>query len=244
MSAIETIRMAEASGIRLEVEGPDLILDADFEPPVDVVNAIARDKAEIIELLAPPGDRWTTEDWRAFFDERAAIAEFDGGQSKADAEVLAFECCVVEWLIRHPECSAPGRCAWCGAPDRDEHAVVPFWTKCNGPHLVASGVLDSVVRRPTGKGANTSRGHGTESLSGRRRDAQLSRQFQVKRGRMMGGFGSEHRTGFGRPKRAYKSRQPLHGSFLGFEPLCGAAALCSIVYEIFQRVSYFWWFSS
>ena len=132
MTAAETIHMAEASGIRFEVEGPDLILDADFEPPVDVVNAITRDKAEIIELLAPPGDRWTTEDWRAFFDERAAIAEFDGGQSKADAEVLAFECCVLEWLIRHPGHSDPGRCAWCGAPDRDEHAVVPFWAESNG----------------------------------------------------------------------------------------------------------------
>jgi hypothetical protein len=132
MSAAETIHMAEASGIRLEVEGPDLILDADFEPPVDVVNAITRDKAEIIELLAPPGDRWTAEDWQVLFDERAGIAEFDGEQSRADAEVLAFECCVVEWLIRHPECSDPSRCAWCGAPDRDEHAVVPFWAESNG----------------------------------------------------------------------------------------------------------------
>jgi hypothetical protein len=132
MSAAETIRMAEASGIRFEVEGADLILDADLEPPINVVNAIRRHKAEIIELLSPPSDRWTVEDWQALFDERAGIAEFDGGQSKADAEVLAFECCIVEWLNRHPECSDPGRCAWCGAPDRDEHAVVPFWTKSNG----------------------------------------------------------------------------------------------------------------
>ena len=62
MSAAETIRTAEASGIRLGVEGADLILDADLEPPVDVVNAIRRHKAEIIELLAPPGDRWAVED--------------------------------------------------------------------------------------------------------------------------------------------------------------------------------------
>jgi len=132
MSAIETIRMAEASGIRLEVEGHYLILDADFEPPVDVVNEITRDKAEIIELLAPHGDRWTAEDWQAFFDERAGISEVDGGQSKADAEALAFECCVVAWLNRHPEPSDPGRCAWCGTPDRDEHVVVPFGTESNG----------------------------------------------------------------------------------------------------------------
>ncbi len=132
MSAAESIRTAEASGIRLGVEGVDLILDADLEPPVDVVNAIRRHKAEIIELLAPPGDRWTAEDWRALFDERAGIAEFDGGQTRADAEVLAFERCIVEWLNRHLEHSDPDRCAWCEKPDRDTHTVVPFGTENHG----------------------------------------------------------------------------------------------------------------
>ena len=132
MSVAETIRAAEASGIRLRAEGTDLVLDADLEPPVDVVNAIRRHKGEIIELLAPPGDGWTTEDWRAFFDERAGIAEFDGGQLQADSEALAFECCLVEWLNRHPKLSDPGRCAWCGKPDRDGHAIVPFGTESFG----------------------------------------------------------------------------------------------------------------
>ncbi len=132
MSAAETIRTAEASGIRLGVEGADLILDADLEPPVDVVNAIRRHKAEIIELLAPPGDRWTAEDWRALFDERAGIAEFDGGQTRAEGEALAFERCIVEWLNRHLEHSDPDRCAWCEKPDRDTHTVVPFGTENHG----------------------------------------------------------------------------------------------------------------
>lgn len=129
MSVAETIRVAEASGIRLRAEGTDLVLDADLEPPVDVVNAIRRHKAEIIELLAPPGDRWTAEDWRAFYDERAGIAEYDSGQPQADAEAFAFESCIVEWLDRHPERSDSGRCAWCERPDRDGHAVVPFGTQ-------------------------------------------------------------------------------------------------------------------
>lgn len=41
---------------------------------------------------------WTAEDWQAFFDERAGIAEFDGGQSREQAEATAFECCVVEFI--------------------------------------------------------------------------------------------------------------------------------------------------
>ncbi len=132
MSVAETIRAAEASGIRLRAEGTDLVLDADLEPPVDVVNAIRRHKAEIIELLAPPGDGWTAKDWHAFFDERAGIAEYDSGQPQVDAEALAFECCVVEWLNRHPQHSDPGRCVWCGKPDRDGHAIVPFGTESLG----------------------------------------------------------------------------------------------------------------
>ncbi len=134
MSAAETICMAEASGIRLGVEGADLILDADLEPPVDVVNAIRRHKAEIIELLAPPGDRWTVEDWRALFDERAGIAEFDGGQTRAGAERRAFESCVIEWLWRHPpSASEPERCAHCGQPlGEPGRNGVPFLTGDGG----------------------------------------------------------------------------------------------------------------
>ena len=132
MSATEAIRRAEASGIRLAVEGADLVLDADLEPPVDVVNAIRRNKAEIIDLLGSRDDVWAAEHWQAFFDERAGIAEFDGSQTRADAEALAFECCLVEWLDRHPERSNAGRCARCGKPDRDRHAVVPFGSESHG----------------------------------------------------------------------------------------------------------------
>lgn len=132
MNAAETIRVAEESGIRLEIADTDLILDADLEPPVDVVDAIRRHKAEIIELLAPTGDRWTAEEWRAFFDERAGIAEFDGGRTRAEAEAIAFESCVVEWLNRHRVQSDPDRCAWCEKPDPDGHAVIPFGTESHG----------------------------------------------------------------------------------------------------------------
>jgi hypothetical protein len=134
MSAAETIRMAEASGIRLGVEGADLILDADLEPPVDVVNAIRRHKAEIIELLAPPGDRWTAEDWRALFEERAGIAEHDAGLSRTGAERRAFESCVIEWLWRHPpSASGPERCAHCGQPlGEPGRDGVPFLTGDGG----------------------------------------------------------------------------------------------------------------
>src|SRR5262249_50262479 len=41
---------------------------------------------------------WHAEDWRARFDERAGFLEHDGGWSRLEAEVQAFEQCIVEWL--------------------------------------------------------------------------------------------------------------------------------------------------
>ena len=132
MSAIEAIRLARENGVHIGVSGADLILDADREPTPRVLEAIRRHKAGIVALLTAAEDDWTAEDWRVFHDERAGIAEFDGGQTRAEAEALAFECCIVEWLNRHPQHSDPGHCARCGKPDPDEHAVVPFGTESRG----------------------------------------------------------------------------------------------------------------
>ena len=132
MSAVEALRLARRNGIRLGVAGADLILDADQEPAPRVLEAIRRHKAGIVALLTAAEDDWTAEEWRVFHDERAGIAEHDGGQARAKAEALAFECCIVEWLNRHPQHSDPGHCAWCGKPDPDGHAVVPFGTESHG----------------------------------------------------------------------------------------------------------------
>ncbi len=132
MSAVEALRLAEENGVRLGVAGADLILDADREPAPRVLEAIQRHKVGIVALLTAAKGDWTAEDWRVFYDERAGIAEFDGGQTRADAEALAFERCIVEWLNRHLEHFDPDRCAWCGKPDPDGHVVVPFGTENHG----------------------------------------------------------------------------------------------------------------
>ena len=132
MSAVEALRMAQENGIRLGIAGADLILDAEREPAPAVLETIRRHKAEIFALLAADHEAWTADDWQAFFDERAGIAEFDGGQTRESAEATAFECCVVEWLDRHPGHSDPGRCAACGKPDWEGHTVVPFGTESHG----------------------------------------------------------------------------------------------------------------
>jgi hypothetical protein len=128
MSAATALKAARDAGIELGIDGDDLLLEAVSEPPAATLEALSRHKAEIVELLRPNMGGWSAEDWRLYFEERAAVAEFDGGMPRTEAEAQAFECCVVTWLDRNPAPSAPGRCAWCGRSG--SHApVVPFGTE-------------------------------------------------------------------------------------------------------------------
>ena len=112
MTAVEALKAARAAGIELALDGDDLALSAASAPPAAVLDALSRHKAEIVALLRPGRDGWSAEDWQVYFDERAGIAEFDGGLPRAEAEARAFECCVVEWLNQHPAPSPPGSCRW------------------------------------------------------------------------------------------------------------------------------------
>jgi hypothetical protein len=123
MSATEALRAAHAAGVRITVDGDDLLLTALSEPPATVLDLLSQHKPAIVRFLQPLSRNWSAEDWRAFFDERAGIAEFDGGLARAEAEAQAFACCVDEWLNQHPVPSPPGRCLACG---RGEQAHDPL----------------------------------------------------------------------------------------------------------------------
>lgn len=122
MNAAEALKMARDAGIELVLDGADLVLTAAEAPPRTVLSELSRHKAEIVALLRPDG--WSSEDWLAFFNERAGVTEFDGGLQRASAEARAFECCVVEWLNRNPVQSTPDRCLHCGRSEGD--ALLPY----------------------------------------------------------------------------------------------------------------------
>ena len=134
MSAAEALKQARAAGIRLRIDGDDLVMEAFAAPPASVVDALSQHKADILALLRPSLESWSAEDWQVFFDERAGIAEFDGSLPRTGAEAYAFECCVVEWLNRYPWPSTPSRCAQCGGPGSTSAVVLPFGTE-PGPHV-------------------------------------------------------------------------------------------------------------
>lgn len=126
MKALEVLNEARAVGVDVAVDGGDLVLAATCQPPQHVIEALSSHKAEIIALLQQVDTGWSPEDWKAYFDERAGIAEFDGGQSCRQAEATAFECCVVEFMNRNRGPSDPAFCAWCGKQGDAGHVIVPF----------------------------------------------------------------------------------------------------------------------
>jgi hypothetical protein len=97
-----------------------------------VLDLLPFHKADILRLLRPFHDGWSPEDWQVFFDERAGIAEFDGGSPRAKAEAHAFARCVTEWLNRNPTPSAPGRCLGCGGGERPCDPLLPFGADTRG----------------------------------------------------------------------------------------------------------------
>ena len=68
--------------------------------------------------LLKPAHSWASEDWLAFYDERAGIAEYDHGLSRQVAEKRAVEYCVAKWLYQHPVTTdAEDGCLTCGSTD-------------------------------------------------------------------------------------------------------------------------------
>lgn len=132
MSAADALAAARTAGLDLRVDGQDLVLNAPAQPPQTILELLAQHKAGVIAILRAQDDDWPADEWRAFYDERAAIAEFDGGLSRQAAEALAHACCVTEWLNRHPVRSSPAQCLWCGQADGSHGALVPFGTDAAG----------------------------------------------------------------------------------------------------------------
>lgn len=125
MSAAAALRAARDAGIGLHMDGVDLVLEATAPPPAALLDLLTRHKADLITLLEPGDVGWSDEDWRALYDERAGIAEFDGGLPCPEAEALAFEFCVVELLNRSFDRSPPGSCLACGGSDSAHGALLP-----------------------------------------------------------------------------------------------------------------------
>jgi hypothetical protein len=121
LATVATVQAEQGQNVATvaTVAGPEAkSLPLDHSPSVASVASVAGGK--------PDCGNWDEEDWRAFFDERAAMAEFDGGQSREEAEALAHACCVAEWLNRNPVRSSSSHCLQCGCGEHLGRPLLPF----------------------------------------------------------------------------------------------------------------------
>ena len=51
MSAAEALKAARAAGIRVEIDGDDLVLEAPVPPPPIVLDLLSRHKTNVIAML-------------------------------------------------------------------------------------------------------------------------------------------------------------------------------------------------
>jgi len=129
MSAAEALRAAQAAGIAIALDGDALLLEALAEPPQSVLDALVLHKREILNLLQPDRRGWGPQQWRAYFEKHYGIAVRIAERPNSSVRASALECCVVEWLNRHPAPSAPERCAWCSRAESPGAVILPFGTE-------------------------------------------------------------------------------------------------------------------
>jgi len=106
VTRLERINLGQLQGAEMlpaPDAGPDhvlLVVVARFPANAAMLKDRVLEPVGQVALLRTGRDSWSGEDWRAFFDERAGIAEFDGGLPRLEAEARAYACCVAEWLNR------------------------------------------------------------------------------------------------------------------------------------------------
>ena len=123
----EVIARAAGDGVLIAFSPSGSISAKGVQSAIDRwLPAIRQNKAAIIGLLRPDKDGWSPWDWQLFFDERAGIAEYVGGLSRAEAEARAFACCLAEWLNRNPQRSPPGCCFRCGGYESSHYRLLPI----------------------------------------------------------------------------------------------------------------------
>jgi len=101
-------------------------------PPVEGPTELSAANVTNVRRVRSSG--WSARDWRDYFGERAAIAEYDGRLPRIEAERLARLYCRLEWSNRNsPPDPGAGRCVHCRELLGD--AVTTISTTAGARHL-------------------------------------------------------------------------------------------------------------
>jgi hypothetical protein len=109
---------ADAVGIRVSVDGDDLVLQGSAPPSSRLLGLLKHYKDVILALVQNYN---SAHHWQDFFDERAGIHNEES--SRGEAEVLAYNECVDHWIDEETVSSSDGRCVHCGVGEQPNDAL-------------------------------------------------------------------------------------------------------------------------
>ena len=114
VTPLQVLCAARHMGIEVLLAHGGLRLVARLEPAQRIIDALIAHKPAIIALLTPDASDWTGEDYEMFYEERAAILEYEHGVPRHEAEARAREQTDTERDLRLMSClprraSAKGR---------------------------------------------------------------------------------------------------------------------------------------
>jgi hypothetical protein len=124
MTGEEVLALARSHGVRIALALGDPLLEADDEPPVEVVDALRDHKqavvAELSRIVATAGE------WSRIFGRHVATVMRVRNLRQAEAERAAYDIVLVEFLnATHPD-TDPNRCARCGKRETRDATLLPF----------------------------------------------------------------------------------------------------------------------
>lgn len=100
------------------------VVSEPVQPDTPAETIAATPLGQIAAKSKLPPANLDAEDWRSFFEERAAIFEYDGGLSREKAERLAYEASVAGVTNAMPADYPQDRCAACASPVSPQGGLV------------------------------------------------------------------------------------------------------------------------
>jgi hypothetical protein len=120
--AAEILACARAQGVAVSLNGDRIVLEGYRPRPTWLVSVVSESKAEIVaELRRTVGGGWP---W--LFEERVSHVMRLRNLPRVEAERVAYEMVLVEFLNRNCADTPSDRCAWCGKPETRDSILLPI----------------------------------------------------------------------------------------------------------------------
>ena len=117
MSAIEVLYEAQTAGIRISVNGGDLVVEAPPATSPELLGRIGHYKADIVALLRRGKDGWCAFDWNQLYRACVKFNEAEGPDNPDnpdEAKDNAHKFCADTWLDLNRPISPDCLSAYCG----------------------------------------------------------------------------------------------------------------------------------